>query len=680
MELALQLQNTELLDVDERKELDQKIDEMIAAHKNNRYEINRLVFESVAALTESENDSQALRSQGIMKRFFGGLTGKNQELRHNIESNLARAQYASQQTLQKLAQQNLMSFELITAVNNKLNTSMVEVEAEINKIYGTLVMFFKQTKSDMIQLENRVERLERNVSLLNWLNAIEYQMYQGVEYRELPTADLIVCLVRDFYEITKGEWTTSDLLLLKSAVSAAGLSPKEVMSYGAFIREVCSRPELYEHLFGTSEMLKIESGQECVALFAGIDKVKRLEREEHYLVTSTKALLEKHGCVCDAEDIKYRIMEGYEREQAYFDISGGVNLYDFMLEILYNLEQWKEIRETEFRPQKMMQAERLFCSYNIDDAFPMLKELSRYGDTRAKYMLALIYEDGWGKVEQNEAEARRLLEENAAVNDVISIARLGIPLNERARKEWFGKIKGNMGELKRKAEEGDPLAAEEYGRCCINFEHLAFGKNDYEKAIKMFKNAPVYLGYYSMGRRYDAGQGVEKDYKKSFVCYKASADIGYMKSQYEVGRCYENGWGVEKDLNEALVYYKLAADQGHAMATRTIGYYAREEQDYEKAMEYCRKAADMGNVYAYTDLGVMYENGEGVPRDYEKACEYYKRAASMGEKCAQYNLGIMYLSGTGVKTDREKAKKWFTMSAEKGHQAAKDILKEKFPI
>ena len=208
--------NTETLSIEEKKNIESTIAQLISKHKNNRYQINRLVFESVAALTSSENYSKELASQGTLKRFWNGITGKNRSLQDGIDRGLIQAQYASQQTLQKLAEQNLMSFDLITAVNNKLNASMIEVETEINKIYSTLVTFFKQSRSDIIQLESRVARLEKNVNILNWQNSIEYQMYKGVEYSDLSDTAKIVCIVRDFYDLTNGEWTTSDLLLLKA--------------------------------------------------------------------------------------------------------------------------------------------------------------------------------------------------------------------------------------------------------------------------------------------------------------------------------------------------------------------------------------------------------------------------------------------------------------------------------
>ena len=39
----------------EKTEINSQIDQIIERHKNNRYEINRLVFESTAALTAGNN-------------------------------------------------------------------------------------------------------------------------------------------------------------------------------------------------------------------------------------------------------------------------------------------------------------------------------------------------------------------------------------------------------------------------------------------------------------------------------------------------------------------------------------------------------------------------------------------------------------------------------------------------
>ena len=203
--------NANALPIEQRQFLDKRINEIIQQHKSNRGEINRLTFDCVTALSASRSRSRELSNQGFFKRLWGGITGKNQRLQNEINRNHAAAQYASQMCLQKLAEQNLITFELVAAVNNKLNSFAVNVSQEfnnvnqeINNIYDILGKFFRQTRSDILQIEQRIDKLERNVKLLNWQASIEYQACDGIEYESLSTVGKIVCLTKDFYEITKG--------------------------------------------------------------------------------------------------------------------------------------------------------------------------------------------------------------------------------------------------------------------------------------------------------------------------------------------------------------------------------------------------------------------------------------------------------------------------------------------
>ncbi|WP_277600823.1 tetratricopeptide repeat protein [Eikenella corrodens] len=52
--------------------------------------------------------------------------------------------------------------------------------------------------------------------------------------------------------------------------------------------------------------------------------------------------------------------------------------------------------------------------------------------------------------------------------------------------------------------------------------------------------------------------------------------------------------------------------------------------------------AEQGNADAQYNLGVMYDNGQGVRQDYAEAARWYRKAAEQGYAKAQYNLGSMY--------------------------------------
>ncbi len=97
----------EVFTIDEQTELEKQIDDVIAAHKNNRQEINRLVFECTSAFTAADDASHALASKGFFSRLIGAITGSNKQLQDKINGNMRAAQYASQVTMQKLAEQNL---------------------------------------------------------------------------------------------------------------------------------------------------------------------------------------------------------------------------------------------------------------------------------------------------------------------------------------------------------------------------------------------------------------------------------------------------------------------------------------------------------------------------------------------------------------------------------------------
>jgi TPR repeat protein len=51
-----------------------------------------------------------------------------------------------------------------------------------------------------------------------------------------------------------------------------------------------------------------------------------------------------------------------------------------------------------------------------------------------------------------------------------------------------------------------------------------------------------------------------------------------------------------------------------------------------------RTKAEQGDAAAQFNLGLMYRNGEGVPKDYAEAANWYRKAAEQGVAAAQYTL------------------------------------------
>jgi TPR repeat protein len=121
------------------------------------------------------------------------------------------------------------------------------------------------------------------------------------------------------------------------------------------------------------------------------------------------------------------------------------------------------------------------------------------------------------------------------------------------------------------------------------------------------------------------------------------------------------------DFVTALRLWRSLAEQGDADAQYNLGVmYSNGDgvpRDYAEAMKWHRKAADQGNGNAQFNLGFMYDLGRGMPQNYIEALKWYSLAANQGVAIAQFKLGVMYHHGQGVPQDYVHAYMWFSLAA-----------------
>lgn len=230
-----------------------------------------------------------------------------------------------------------MSFELITAVNNKLNHAVVGINEEINELKSNLVVLFKQSRSEIAQLNQRVDALEKCADLERWHDTVEYLTFNDMNYEELPSIDALVCLTNDFYVKSHGEWTFSDLLLLKSTFKELDINLKEKISYKDFVDEIVACPELRDRLF---EGIDIHSTVDYIPAYTLLDKKSKLAGEEKYICDTVAELSGKDS----GEEISNYLVEQYAISNVGVDYNAGINIFDFSLELLAGLKgyEWQE--------------------------------------------------------------------------------------------------------------------------------------------------------------------------------------------------------------------------------------------------------------------------------------------------------------------------------------------------
>jgi TPR repeat protein len=88
-----------------------------------------------------------------------------------------------------------------------------------------------------------------------------------------------------------------------------------------------------------------------------------------------------------------------------------------------------------------------------------------------------------------------------------------------------------------------------------------------------------------------------------------------------------------------------------AWADFEAGLVAYENGDYGKALEIWTPLAEQDNARAQLSIGVLHEQGDGVPQDPGRAAIWYERSAKLGLSDAQFRLGLLHYDGAGVKKD-----------------------------
>ena len=603
----LQIFSADILSPEDVSELDKHIEATINAHKNNRQAINRLVFESVAAITEGERYKEQLSNKGWFSIFVGSITGSNRRLQNKINSSYLAAQYAGQLTMQRLAERNLLSFDLIAVLHNKLYASLSRIDAEFNNVYKALSIFLKQNRSDMIQLENRIKKLERNVNLLNWQSSIEFQMFDGVEYAELSDIAKIVCLVRDFLDITEGNYSTSDLLLFKSAMSEIGIAPKAGINYFEAIKCIDNNPKLKAKLLGNTDLATV-SFDESLIFIEGLKKLELLSTDEKYIVDSVLELSPKN----DFNTIKTILTRNFIANIENVDLDIEVPVFDFLMELVYNINQLSHLKINVFTEKLLTkkslteileEANILYDKKDYSVALNLFLELSEANIPDAQNKLGDFYKNGYG-VEKNFTEAFKYY--TKAANQGLAIAQF------------------NLGYM---------------------YEHGEGVEVNYNKAIKWYRDAAnqgLAIAQNKLGDFYKNGYDLEINFTEAFKYYTKAANQGLAIAKFNLGYMYEYGKGVEADYTEAIKLYRDAADQGFDRAQTKLGdmyFHCRGVSlDYHKAFYWYKKAAEQGYAPAQYQIAVFYQHGYGIEKDISMAIKWYRKASEQGNKEATHEL------------------------------------------
>lgn len=256
-------------DLEEYKtELAVCIEQKITAYRNDTKKIDELTFQCISALAEVDNAKAELSSKGFLARFVGSITGSNHKLQNKINENQTLAQYALRETLMQLQKQNVMTLDLICAVNTKLNGLQMQV--------GQYGIYQENQDKILINHERRLKKTEKSVDLLQWGHNIQYLNLDGKDYMELNQHQKLACLARDFFQ--KGNVTyEDDIATLKHAIHDLKIDRREMVSYYDTLKSIAMDDLARKKLLGNVNWQNYDSVDNVIS-FHTIGKICELQQ------------------------------------------------------------------------------------------------------------------------------------------------------------------------------------------------------------------------------------------------------------------------------------------------------------------------------------------------------------------------------------------------------------------
>ena len=314
-----------------KSELALCIERKIDAYRNDTKKIDELTFQCISALAEVDNAKAELSSKGFLARFVGSITGSNHKLQNKINENQTLAQYALRETLRQLQKQNVMTLDLICAVNTKLNGLQMQV--------GQYGIYQENQDKILINHERRLKKTEKSVDLLQWGHNIQYLNLDGKDYMELNQHQKLACLARDFFQ--KGNVTyEDDIATLKHAIHDLKIDRREMVSYYDTLKSIAMDDLARKKLLGNVNWQNYDS-VDNVSSFHTIGKICELQQANNPKIKIFCGIRND----ITPEKACNQLVTAYIRRKDQCDVNTEVSFFDLVMDLVYNLRILHEYEE-----------------------------------------------------------------------------------------------------------------------------------------------------------------------------------------------------------------------------------------------------------------------------------------------------------------------------------------------
>ena len=242
----------------------------------------------------------------------------------------------------QLQKQNVMTLDLICAVNTKLNGLQMQVgqygiylENLVDRVNDTE----KRQDKILINHERRLKKAEKSVDLLEWGHHIQYLNLDGKDYKELNQHQKLACLARDFFQ--KGNVIyENDIATLKQAIDDLKIDLDEMIPYYDTLKSIAVDDLARKKLLGKVNW-QIYDSVDNVISFHTIGKICELQQANNPKIKIFCGIRND----ITPEKACNQLVTAYIRRKDQCDVNTEVSFFDLVMDLVYNLRVLHEYME-----------------------------------------------------------------------------------------------------------------------------------------------------------------------------------------------------------------------------------------------------------------------------------------------------------------------------------------------
>ena len=609
--------------------INNEVDKVIKRFSDNNVVINRMVFDSIALLTEAEIAEEKLTTKGALKRLVGAISGSNRKLADQIRGNRGKALYLAQQMLQKIAEEQLLTLDVIANIDNRLNFHIKDLNSKINSIYKDLRLLLSTYKEGLIAISEKVEKHDRDIALLTWLSTLGYQEFNGIKYKDLDELSKIVCIIKDFYFFTNGNWSQSDLLMLRVALDNLNIPFDLELNYLDVLLKIHSESELNNMFIFDKEYDLANDLSNSYIILNTFEKLTALDGKDNYLLDICNKI---NSNVLSQYELKREFIKLYIIYNQYIDIDNTIDVYNFILDFLYNLHYSHSLNISDDKNgNKNLNNERIIIdpdedtirlereNYALkvykegiealnnglnDKAYELFSESVDAGNREAIFELAKCYYYGYG-TSKNIIKAIEILEK-------------GVEAKNYDCHYLLASIYENGDSVEKNIK-----LAKEYYKTIINlsFDCSIIGKSELRLGEIMWNES-----------------NISEDKEDIIKLYLSAFNHGQKESMYELGINYYYGINVARNIDKAVNYIELSSLAGFIDAKYLLCLiYLKDKKKYDllNRNSWLSMATTTNNLYVLVlFIKMHYHYADSKADMYNELEEIWELLASKGDLSA----------------------------------------------